>query len=95
MIDYAYYDRTDFLDIYLPANCKFFLGTPGGGGEYLSIFDKPRAVVNSIPIGLVPWTPNTIYIYKKVKHQKLGNTSLYTKLSKKIGLVLRILEKDF
>ena len=30
IIDYAYYKQTDFMDVYLPANCKFFLGGPSG-----------------------------------------------------------------
>ena len=82
VIDYSLSDRTDFLDIYLPAKCRFLVGTPGGNSELVQIFDKPRVVVNNIPIGQVPWGKNDLYIGKKVVDKKTGE---YISLSKAVS----------
>jgi putative glycosyltransferase (TIGR04372 family) len=65
-IDYAIKYRSDFMDIYLTANCYFFIGTSAGGSDAARVFDKPLAGVNWLPIGSAPFGKNEIFISKKV-----------------------------
>ena len=51
-IDYAHHPlRADWLDIYLLAQCRFFLGNTSGPFLVASIFNRPVALANMTPIG--------------------------------------------
>jgi putative glycosyltransferase (TIGR04372 family) len=52
IIDYAANGRSDFLDIFLGANCRFFLGTYAGIMAVPMIFRRPVVAVNLIPLTL-------------------------------------------
>lgn len=56
IIDYATNFRTDFGDIYLPAKCKFFVGSSAGLICVSYIFHVPIAMANYTPIN-VPSSP--------------------------------------
>jgi len=79
LIDYAVICRSDFMDIYLIAKCKFFLGTTGGICDVAIAMDKPRLSVNYAPPGVVPFGKDNLYIPKKVKSKENGR---YLPLSK-------------
>lgn len=64
MIDYAMKYRSDFMDVFLTAKCKFFIGTASGGADMARIFDKHHLAVNWTPIGWAPWGKNEIYMPK-------------------------------
>jgi len=49
IIDYASKFRSDFMDVYLCAKCRFFLSSASGIDYVSTIFDKPIAVVNFFP----------------------------------------------
>jgi putative glycosyltransferase (TIGR04372 family) len=49
IIDYASKFRSDFMDIYLCAKCRFFLSSSSGIDYVSTIFDKPIAVGNFFP----------------------------------------------
>ena len=68
IIDYATNGfRTDFLDIYLGAHCKFFIGSAAGITELPKVFRKPILSVNQIPLEYThSWSPNDIFIPKKL-----------------------------
>lgn len=68
IIDYATNGfRSDFLDIYLPARCRFFLGNPSGLIAIPAIFRRPIAYVNfSQPGAFYNWDLNGIFIWKRV-----------------------------
>ena len=66
IIDYASYYRTDFGDIYLPAKCKFFLGSACGPLAIPTIFNVPVACANFIPLGYAPFRAEDLYIPKKL-----------------------------
>jgi len=72
VIDYAVTDRSDFMDIYLIAKCKFFLGTTSGICDVAIAMDKPRLAVNYCPFGVALIGKDCIYLPKKVKNQKTG-----------------------
>ncbi len=68
IIDYAVTGRTDFMDIYLSARCRFFLGTGAGICTVPSwLFRRPVAYVNFIPMEyLFTWFAHDVSIPKKL-----------------------------
>ena len=54
VIDYAHHSlREDWMDLFLAARCRFFLGCSSGPFLMASIFGTPVAVVNSAPLSTV------------------------------------------
>jgi len=67
IIDYATKHRSDFMDIYLCANCYFFIGDESGFNRVPSIFRRPLANINVIPIDLIHTQgPKDLFILKKL-----------------------------
>ena len=68
IIDYATNGmRSDFLDIFMSANCRFFVGTPSGLDNVASIFRVPILSVNTIPLEYTQtYLMNSIFIPKKL-----------------------------
>ena len=68
IIDYAANgSRSDFMDIYLGAKCRFFIGDTAGVYAIPAIFRKPVAFVNYVPLGTVhTWNPYDLSIPKKM-----------------------------
>jgi len=66
IIDYATSDRSEFMDIYLGANCSFYLGDSCGYHAIPMIFRRPLAIVNMVPIEHAPtWMTDCPFIPKK------------------------------
>ena len=65
VIDYATHYRSDFGDLYLPAKCKFFLGSEGGLSSVPWTFNVPVAYANVI-LGHVGFRGPDLYIPKKL-----------------------------
>ena len=66
IIDYANKFHNDFMDIYLPANCQFFLGTCSGPNALATLFRKPYACANTAPfLGMHQFRDTDIFIPKK------------------------------
>lgn len=65
-IDYATLYRNDFLDVFLTAHAKFFIGTAGGATDLAILFDVPVLGVNYIQIGVSPPAKNAIFIPKRI-----------------------------
>ena len=67
IIDYATINRTEFLDIFLAAKCRFFLCSTNGIYAIPMCFRRPVAYANWIPLGRPPsWGPKDIFIVKKL-----------------------------
>jgi len=67
IVDYATKHRTDFLDIYLAAKCRFYLGDANGYMLAPVLFRRPLAITNCIPSDrLLSWDPNYLLIHKKL-----------------------------
>ncbi len=66
IIDYAVNYRTEFGDIYLPAKCKFFLGSPCGINQIAQIFDVPVAWANVVLLKYPPSSKRDLFILKKI-----------------------------
>lgn len=53
-IDYAHHDlRSDFMDVYLSASCKFFLGSASGLSWVADVFGRSCGVANQAPLSSV------------------------------------------
>lgn len=66
IIDYAWNHRSDFLDIYLGSKCKFYLLSPTGIYAVPSLFRRPLAFVNMVPVEyIVSWGQNNLSIFKR------------------------------
>jgi len=67
MIDYAANGgRTDFLDIFLGAHCKFFISSGTGIDAIPMIFRRPTMFVNFVPLEYGRyWDPFHVFIPKK------------------------------
>ncbi|MBI5124235.1 MAG: TIGR04372 family glycosyltransferase, partial [Candidatus Omnitrophica bacterium] len=66
-------DRNDFLDIYLSAKCRFFLGSSAGLTAVPRIFRVPVAYANYLPFAsILGITANALFIPKKLKLRKEG-----------------------
>ena len=69
VVDYASNGRTDFLDIYLAAKCRFFLGCGSGIDGISMIFGRPTIYANYIPLKWITFSalgPNDLMIPKKL-----------------------------
>ncbi|MDP1574221.1 MAG: TIGR04372 family glycosyltransferase [Coxiellaceae bacterium] len=69
IIDYANHDlRSDFFDIYLSANCEFFISTATGLDAIPQIFRRPIVLVDVAPFKaqIQYWWPCEFFITKKV-----------------------------
>lgn len=52
VIDYAHLEiKSDWMDVFLPAACRFFLGSNSGLSAVSSVFGVPSAIANFSPIG--------------------------------------------
>ncbi len=70
VIDYSLTQRTDFMDIFLIANCRFFLGSPAGIGDVSTIFNRPQLCVNAAPPTRPPMGKGSMFIPKKLREIK-------------------------
>ncbi len=66
IIDYATTARTDFLDIFLAGNCRFYLGDSCGIADVAVCFRRPVVWVNEILTTIVWSTPNALCLLKKL-----------------------------
>lgn len=67
IIDYAVNGRSEFLDIFLGARCRFYLGDPSGFNAIPMIFRRPLVVVNTVPLEYAStWGSNYLLIPKKL-----------------------------
>lgn len=72
IIDYAANgSRTDFMDIFLCARCRFFIGAAGGLNAMPRIYRRPIAFTNVVPLGrnhlLGSCGPKNLFIPKKLR----------------------------
>jgi putative glycosyltransferase (TIGR04372 family) len=81
IIDYASCHRTEFLDIFLPANCLFALGDSSGGNHTATVFNRPIAYTNWIPTGFPPYFDKDIYIPKYLIRKEDGSRLPFYELS--------------
>jgi putative glycosyltransferase (TIGR04372 family) len=73
VIDYAHSEfRSDWMDIFLCADCTFFVGTQSGLGHVPPIFGKPCLLVNWVTWGILPYMSKDRFICKRLRCNKSG-----------------------
>tara|TARA_Y100001960_G_scaffold313372_1_gene376237 strand:+ start:309 stop:1556 length:1248 start_codon:yes stop_codon:yes gene_type:complete len=89
MIDLPYSGhRTDFIDIFLQAHCKFVIATGNSGLiDVANIFDIPKLVVDFSEFGICPFSKNCLYTPKKYRY-KNTNDYLHFNEACKMGRTL-------
>ena len=68
IIDYAHRSaKSDWMDIFLCASCRFLLGSASGLGNLATVFGVPVAIANQSPLSVIfPFGPRDIGISKMV-----------------------------
>jgi len=72
IIDYSTRFRTDFMDIYLAAKCRYFIGTNSGYDFIPTVFGVPVIMVNMVPPCRVPCGPTDLFIPKLLVKEDEG-----------------------
>lgn len=81
IVDYAQSElKSEFLDIFLCAACKFFIGTNSGLGLVPPIYGVPCAMTNWSPIGLPQWYPKDMYIPKLLYSERLNRNLTFEEM---------------
>jgi putative glycosyltransferase (TIGR04372 family) len=81
IIDYADRFRSDFGDIFLLGNCKFFVGDTAGLFWVAAILGVPVVLTNQVPItALGITTPGSMAIPKKYRHSEAQAAIPYRKV---------------
>ena len=84
IIDDTFNGRSDFLDIFLVAQSKFFIGNTSGTYHIAKLFSVPYAITNLIGFLMIPEQPKSLYIPKKIQ-DKSGKTLTFEQCNK-IGM---------
>ena len=81
IIDYATTERTDFLDVWLPARCAFYVGDADGLASLAMVFRRPVVFANYVPLEYVwSWGPQDLFIPKLLQWQATGQTLTFPEL---------------
>jgi putative glycosyltransferase (TIGR04372 family) len=65
VIDYAHSEvRSDWMDVFLWARCRFFIGTQSGPSNVPPTFGVPCVLTNWSSMGLRPWFNKDLCIFK-------------------------------
>jgi len=76
VIDYATRYRSDFMDIYLAARCRFFLGNSSGLICVPICFNRPTAQANKVPLSASGLGNQQLFIPKLLR--QLGSGKILT-----------------
>lgn len=81
VIDYAHSDfRTPFMDMFLCATNRFFIGCSSGLFCLAGGFGRPVGCVNMTPMGSVPFYPGDSFIPKLVREKETGRFLSFTEV---------------
>jgi putative glycosyltransferase (TIGR04372 family) len=73
LIDYAHHaEKADWMDLYLCATCRFFVGTSSGLGYVPNLFGVPGVFTNWFPTGTRPLNSGDLYIPKLHRYESPG-----------------------
>ena len=73
VLDYCHSEiRSDWMDVFLLAKCRFFLGTSSGPAYVPGIYGVPSVLTNWWPYGQRPWDEKAIFLPKLYRNLKSG-----------------------
>lgn len=86
VLDYCHSDiRSDWMDIYLLAKCRFLLGTSSGPAYIPPIFGTPCVLTNWWPPAQKPWHPQDIFVPKRIRINQQHRLTLAQSLDEPFG----------
>lgn len=91
IIDYSNEFRSDFGDVFLLGNCKFFLASATGTVSVSSLFDTPAAVANFIPYHPSPNTGG-LFSPKLMKDNRTDRLMNFLEISKYLDFERKMTE---
>lgn len=80
LIDYASLHRSDFLDIYLLAKCRFMIGSDAGLAQVPTIFNRPVVNTNVPFIDWASFRSEDIFIQKRLFSDDEGRALSYPEI---------------
>jgi putative glycosyltransferase (TIGR04372 family) len=81
VIDYALSaHKQDWMDLFLAAKCKFFLGSNSGAYAMATVFGRPSAVVGIAPLTALPFGVNDLGIPMLYKSDELDQILTFKKI---------------
>ena len=83
VIDYATHHRTDFMDIYLSAKARFFMGSLSGLVNVPQIFDVPFGIHNSFPCMYVTSGKIVLYVRMFLRDRKTGEILSFPEMKRR------------
>lgn len=86
IVDYAAGYRSEFLDVYLAARCRFFLGNSSGLFCVPLVFNVPVAVANYLPYACVGLGRTTLYTPKLLRRTSDGSLLTFPEI-RDLGLM--------
>lgn len=97
IIDYANHSlRCDFLDIYLPSKCDFFMSTSTGLDGVAQLFRRPMLFSNiGLPSELQMHLKNSLFIPKKIKNRKTMKMLSFNEIHEIISFNERVIPEFF
>jgi len=73
VIDYAHHSaKSDWMDVFLCASCRFFLGNSSGLAIVSNVFGVPCALANMVPLSNLSYAPRDISIPKLLRAKDGG-----------------------
>ena len=82
-IDYATHYRSDFMDVYLCAKARFFMGSNSGLACLAQIFDVPIGLSNLFPYHTVPSGKGVTYVRMFLRDRKTGQTLSFPEIKRR------------
>lgn len=81
VIDYAHSSlKSDWMDIFLTANCRLFVGDTSGLFLVSTVFGRPAALVNMVPHAAQAFGINDVYIPKLLRCKKTGKYLTFSEI---------------
>lgn len=80
LIDYARLHRSDFLDVYLLAKCRFMIGSDAGLAQVPTIFNRPVVNTNVPFVDWAAFRSEDIFIQKRLYSEAEGRALSYPEI---------------
>ncbi len=72
-VDYARSEiKSDWMDLFLCATCRFFIGTSSGLYHMADAFGRPFVQTNYLPTGTVFFGPRNLFVPKRLRSRSTG-----------------------
>ena len=81
IIDYSGLGQTPFMDIYLPAHCKFFIGPTSGIAAVSMMFNVPIGQTNCFPVASAVIPKRGLFIPKLIWSKEKDRVLSYREIS--------------